>query len=210
MNISNILASSPVVAILRHIPLADTVTYAQAALNAGVRAFEVALNSENALDQISILRTSLPDEIFVGAGTCITVEKCRQAHDSGAQFFLSPAANDKVLEYCAESELALLPGVMTPSDVEKCVNHGFNHLKLFPASDLPKNYIRSLKGPFDGTEYVAVGGVSPSNMKDFFDRGFIGVGIGSNLFSKELVQQRKWDKACSELRGYTKILEGIK
>lgn len=198
-----ILSKSPIIAILRHIPIGDTIAYMNSAVSCGITAFEVALNSENALKQIRMLRDTSPN-ILIGAGTCTTVEKCKQALDSGAQFFLSPAANADVLKYCSENNLPLLPGVMTPSDVELCVNHGYRFLKLFPAGDLPKGYIRSLKGPFDNTEYVAVGGVSPENMIDFFTCGFVGVGIGSNLFPKHFVQEQNWESATEYLNKYTK------
>ena len=87
-----------------------------------------------------------------------------------------------------------MPGVMTPTDVALCLSYGYDTMKLFPAGDLPMGYIKSLKGPFSGTEYVAVGGVGPANIQQFFDAGFIGVGIGSSLAPKNLVQEGRWDE----------------
>ena len=69
-------------------------------------------------------------------------------------------------------------------------------MKLFPAGDFPMKYIRSLKGPFDGTEYVAVGGVNLDNARDFIENGFAGVGIGSNLMPKEFIQNKDWERAA--------------
>ena len=60
---------------------------------------------------------------------------------------------------------------------------------------LPSSYIKSLKGPFDGTEYVAVGGVTADNIECFLNNGFIGVGIGSNLMPKEYVKNNQWEQA---------------
>ena len=58
-------------------------------------------------------------------------------------------------------------------------------------------YIKSLKGPLDNTEYVAIGGVSPENLTDFFRQGYIGVGLGSSILPKDAVAARDWE-ACSK------------
>ena len=78
-----------------------------------------------------------------------------------------------VLEYCRDQGIAMLPGALTPSDVSACLRYGFSTIKLFPAGDMPKGYIKSLKGPLDGTEYVAIGGVNPGNIGDFFRQGYL-------------------------------------
>ena len=80
-------------------------------------------------------------------------------------------------------------------------------MKLFPAGDLPENYIKSLKGPFDGTEYVAVGGVNAGNIGNFFERGFIGVGMGQNMVPREYVEKKQWEEASAYVRG---LVQGIR
>ena len=104
------------------------------------------------------------------------------------------------LEFCRKNNIPLLPGVLTPTDVAVCLEYGYSIMKLFPAGDMPASYIKSLKGPFDGTEYVAVGGVKTDNIRSFFEQGFIGVGIGSNLVPKEYVAAGAWEKAAEHIR----------
>ena len=105
------------------------------------------------------------------------------------------------MEFCRRYDIPLLPGVLTPTDVAVCLEYGYTIMKLFPAGDMPPSYIKSLKGPFDGTEYVAVGGVDAGNIKTFLDNGFIGAGIGSNLIPKEYVKNDAWDKASEYVKG---------
>ena len=140
------------------------------------------------------------DKIVVGAGTAINVERAFSAVSAGAEFLLTPSTDVPVLEYCRKNNVPMLPGVMTPTDVSICVNWGFFTMKLFPAGDLPSNYIKSLKGPFDGTNYVAVGGVGVDNIRMFFERGFVGVGIGSKLVPAEYVKDNRWDEAAQYVR----------
>lgn len=189
-----IILKNPVCAILRGVDPEKVVPYAKAVYAGGVKMFEVAMNSEGAAGQIEALRQEFGESAWVGAGTVINEERCLQAKAAGAQFFLTPSATVSTLEFCRENEIPLLPGVMTPTDVAVCLAYGYSTMKLFPAGDLPMGYIKSLKGPYDGTEYVAVGGVSPKNIRQFFEAGFIGVGIGSSLAPKDLVQAGRWDE----------------
>ena len=189
-------ASNKICAILRNVPDQAALDYAKACVEGGVRMFEIAMNTPHAADQIRQISRYFGKDVLVGAGTVVTPQRCEEAHQAGAQFFLTPSASLCTLAYCRDHGIPLLPGVMSPTDVAVCLEYGFDLLKLFPASDLPAGYIKSLKGPFDGTDYVAVGGVSPQNVRDFFQRGFVGVGIGSNLFPKEYVAQGAWDKAA--------------
>ena len=193
ITMKELIQKNPICAILRHVNDEILVDYAKALYDGGVRMFEVDTNTVDAYVQIEKLRLCFGDTAMVGAGTVINKERCEGAKAAGAQFFLTPSTTVSTMEYCRKYDIPLLPGVMTPTDVAVCLEYGYTTLKLFPAGDLPMNYIKSLKGPFDGTEYVAVGGVSPANARQFMEAGYIGVGIGSNLAPKEYVKDRKWD-----------------
>ena len=205
----SILAKSPLIAILRHIPPEQAEPYAASLLRAGVRAVEVALNSAGALEEIALLKSRFGDALAVGAGTAVTVKKAQDAVAAGADFLLSPSSDGDVLRWCAEKGVRLLPGVLTPSDVSLCLRWGFSLLKLFPAGDFPPHYIRSLKGPFDETDYVAVGGVSLQNVRAFFEAGFLGVGVGSNLVPKEALRSGNWDQAEQSARAWVEQIPGL-
>ena len=197
----HILENNRICAIMRGVPLGKTLDYADAVYRGGVRMFEVAMNSGDAARQIELMRKHFGDNAYVGAGTVISAERCEAAREAGAQFFLTPSATTGTMEFCRRYDITLLPGVLTPTDVAVCLEYGYTIMKLFPAGDMPPSYIKSLKGPFDGTEYVAVGGVDAGNIKAFLDNGFIGVGIGSNLMPKEYVKNDAWDKASEYVKG---------
>lgn len=201
-----ILEHNKICAIMRNVPLEKTLDYAEAVYNGGIRMFEVAMNSHDAVRQIEMMRGRFGDEAYVGAGTVITQARCEAARQAGAQFFLTPSATVGTMEFCRRYDIPLLPGVLTPTDVAVCLEYGYSIMKLFPAGDMPPSYIKSLKGPFDGTEYVAVGGVSVDNIGEFLAQGFIGVGIGSSLIPKEYVKNNEWEKASEHIR---KIVEQV-
>ncbi|MFT4145041.1 MAG: bifunctional 4-hydroxy-2-oxoglutarate aldolase/2-dehydro-3-deoxy-phosphogluconate aldolase [Mobilitalea sp.] len=190
-----IIKENPIISIIRQLPLEHTIDYAQAVYNGGIKAFEIASNSTDAIKQISLLRSHFGSTAIIGAGTVTTLERAEEAMEAGAQFLLTPSTNRSILEFAKKNNIPILPGVMTPTDVDICYNLGYKVFKLFPAATLPLNYIQSLKGPFDDTDYVAVGGVTASNISQFFQSGFIGVGIGSNLIPREYIEANNWSAA---------------
>ena len=207
MNLRNVIKENPILAIMRNVPLEITLDYAKAIMDGGICFFEVALNSPNALEQISMLKKAYGDKAYIGAGTAITVERAKAAVEAGAQFLLAPSTDEEVLAYCQENNIPILPGALTPSDVTKCLKYGFEVIKLFPAGDMPKGYIKSLKGPLDNTDYIAIGGVNKDNISDFLKQGYIGVGLGSNILPKEAVANRDW---CAASEYVKELLKSIK
>ncbi len=195
-----IISKNSLLAIMRNVPIEQTIDYAQALINGGVCLFEVALNSPCAYQQISLLNNFFGEKICVGAGTAITVERAEKAIAAGASFLLTPGTPISVFEYCNQHDIKLLPGVLTPTDVAISLSYGYNVMKLFPAGDMPRGYIKSLKGPFDDTEYIAIGGVSIDNISEFLQNGFLGVGLGSNIMPKEVVAQGDWDAGTAYVK----------
>ena len=203
-----LVLENPILAILRNVPTDKVLNYAGAIMEGGIRFFEVALNSKDALEQIALLKKHYGHRAHIGAGTAITVERAKAAVEAGAEFLLAPSTDEDVLAWCRDNGVSMMPGALTPSDVSKCLRYGFSVIKLFPAGDMPKNYIKSLKGPFDETDYVAIGGVNRENMADFLAQGYIGVGMGSNVIPKEMVEQNDWIGAAKNVAQTVKMLGG--
>lgn len=195
MAIEEMIKKCRVCAILRNLPMDIFPEYASAVYRGGIRMFEVTMNSENAEQQIAFLRSNLGGGVYVGAGTVTTKERAEKALGAGAQFFLAPSSDKDILDYCNKRKIPFLPGVMTPSDISLCLSYGYNVMKLFPFRSLPENYIKDLKGPFDETEFVAVGGVGAENIDLVFRQGYIGAGIGSNLIPIDDIRQKDWGRS---------------
>jgi len=206
LKLHDTVRENPLLAILRGIPPQDAIPYAQACIEGGVRFFEVALNSPHALEEIRLLADAFGSDALLGAGTVLTPTQAEAALEAGARFLLSPSCPAPVLDWCRRTRTPYLPGVLTPTDVGLCLEYGFDTLKLFPAGSFPPSYIHNLKGPFDGTEYVAIGGVKPENTAELLRQGYLGVGMGSNLFPADCVAEKRWKNAARSLRALTDSL----
>jgi len=75
-------------------------------------------------------------------------------------------------------------------------------VKVFPCGLLGPSYIRELRGPFDHIDLVAVGGVTPDNLGDYFDAGAKAVGVSSSLFGKSALNEKDLKKLSGNVRAF--------
>lgn len=209
MTMEEIIQKNPLIAILRNIENEILPYYTEAILNGGIHAVEVAMNTPNGAEQIRLLHDKFGSDILLGAGTVITQERIFSSLNAGASFFLTPSVTEENLSTLCKSPIPVLPGVLSPSDVELCLRYGLHTMKLFPAASLPASYIKNLKGPFSDTQYVAVGGVSLANLPDIFKAGFVGAGIGSSLIPQQFLDNRDWKGAAEAVRRCCEVAQNV-
>lgn len=123
--------------------------------------------------------------IHIGAGTVSTKEEIDRLADMKVPYILTPGFDREIVSYAKKRGLEILPGVLTPTDVQMAVNCGITLMKLFPADAFGANYVKSLKGPFPRTDYMAVGGVDLDTAASFFQNGFAGIAVGSSLVPRK-------------------------
>lgn len=152
----------------------------------GIDTIEVSLSEyDKGIECIRrILNSNLFGQLNVGAGTVTKTEQIDVLLELNVKFILTPGYDENLICYAMEKGLEILPGVLTPSEVQKALGRGLKLLKLFPADAFDMKYIKALKGPFPQVDYIAVGGVNEQNINEFFNMGFRGVAIGSNLVPK--------------------------
>ena len=174
-------------AIIRDVEPEYAVDIVKVLTEEGIGGIEVSLSEpEKGIACIkAILNEFRGSDIRVGAGTVTKAEEIRQLAELGVGFILTPGYDDSIVTCALKAGMEVLPGVLTPSEVQQAVNRGIHLLKLFPADAFGLSYIKSLKGPFPEIDYVAVGGVNERNIKEFFQAGFSGVAIGNNLVPRK-------------------------
>lgn len=195
------------VAILRNIPTEKMSEVLTILSEEGVKFVEITMNSKGAEEQIKLASTLFSEKLIIGAGTVNNVETLKRAMKNGANYFLTPGLNEEVLKYASEKNIPGVPGFTTVTEALMAMRYGFKFLKLFPAGEFPMSYLKSIKGPLDDLDCMAVGGVDESNVQEFFKGGYLAVGIGGNLIPKKHLEDSNWDeirKNVREIRGKTK------
>jgi 2-dehydro-3-deoxyphosphogluconate aldolase/(4S)-4-hydroxy-2-oxoglutarate aldolase len=193
------IAKGRVIAILR----GDYVGYfkqiARTLADAGVTAMEVTLNSPQAEQGIREMRAELGDAFLIGAGTVLNESQAYAALQAGAQFIVAPNTNMRVVEFCVERDLCVVPGAYTATEVMNAVEMGAHMVKLFPAE---LGYFKAIRAPLNHVPFVTTGGVSLDNAADYVKAGAVAVGMGSQLIGDYV----KEDGGIEELSRRAKML----
>ena len=181
----------PVLGIIRGIDEDSLPGVLEAAFSGGLRFLEITLNTPGVFLLIKKAIEQFPD-LCIGAGTVLSTETAQKAVDAGAKFFVAPNLNVKVAEFCYKNNLAYFPGALTPTEIEKAWGSGATMVKVFPASQMGPNYFKLLKGPFGHIKLMAVGGVGPQNIPDYFYSGASAVALGGSIFSLSRMANREY------------------
>ena len=181
------LARVPAMAILRGAGAAEAVGVAEACWDAGIPLVEVSLSGDDALATLEAVCERARDVgRSAGAGTVLTPGQVRDAAAAGAAFAVAPGLDPDTVAAARDRRLPYLPGVATPSEVQQALALGCRTLKLFPASTLGTEWLRSLAGPFPEARFVAVGGIDAESASDWLEAGALAVGVGSALSAATL------------------------
>lgn len=183
-----------VLAVLRG-PSPDlTLKMVDALIKGGVIGIEITYTTPNAAEVVKTLNQAFGSEIVLGMGTLTKPEQVEESVNAGATFLVSPHTDPILGKEMAGSGVPVMLGALTPSEVMRAVGLGSDVVKIFPGSLGGPAYMKALKGPFPGIPMMPTGGVSESNLVDWFKAGAFAVGAGSNLCPKEYALAGEFDK----------------
>lgn len=174
------IATDRLVAILRGTDADATVAAARTLLASGVTTLEIALTLAEAEEAIAQIVADAPADALIGAGTVLTEADADRAVAAGAQFIVTPTLTASV-EYAIRQGIGVLPGVYTPTEIQRGLDLGAAAVKLFPAASLGPGFIRAVRDPFPEARIIPVGGVSLESIDGFLAAGAFGFGIGGPL-----------------------------
>lgn len=187
--------ASGMVPVFYHQDAEFAVEVLHACYEGGLRLFEFTNRGKNAntvFQRIqSFARTSLPD-MLLGAGSVISSNSAEDYIGMGADFIVSPLFSEAVTDICKKKEILCIPGCGTVTELGKAQQAGAELVKLFPAEVLGPSFIRAVLGPMPWSKIMPTGGVTTErdNLREWFDAGAFCVGMGSSLFSRELMEKK--------------------
>lgn len=167
---------------------------AEALLKAGLDVMEITFRTSAAEASIREIANRFP-AMCVGAGTLLTSEQVERAKGAGAQFGVAPGFNPKVVQTAKRLGLSMVPGVMTPTELEGAMDAGCSILKFFPAEAAGGvKFLKALAGPYGhtGVKFVPTGGIDAKNMGDYLALPVVAAIGGSWMVDKKLVADGRW------------------
>tara|TARA_R110000744_G_scaffold273937_2_gene387162 strand:+ start:918 stop:1556 length:639 start_codon:yes stop_codon:yes gene_type:complete len=183
---------APIVGIVRGVSMDVMQDIAKAYLRAGLHTIEITMNTPGAAQMIAMLRKEF-QQLNVGAGTVCNLQDYEIAVAAGAQFIVTPIIDEAVIKTAVAQEIPIFPGAYSPTEIYRAWSLGASAVKIFPASQLGVQFIRDIAAPLNNIKLLPTGGVSIDNIKSFFEAGVVGVGMGSSLFNKKLIQEMDFE-----------------
>ena len=123
---------------------------AEALCKGGLACAEVTFRTDAAEESIRIMSEKFP-EMLVGAGTVLTTEQADRAVKAGAKFIVSPGLNPEVVKWCQAHEVPVIPGIVTPTEMEQAIGLGLTMVKFFPAEPAGGiSMIKAMAAPYTG------------------------------------------------------------
>jgi 2-dehydro-3-deoxyphosphogluconate aldolase / (4S)-4-hydroxy-2-oxoglutarate aldolase len=188
----SVLKLQPVVPVLIIDDAAQAVPLARALVAGGLKAIEITMRTPAALDAIRAVANEVEGAV-AGAGTILNAKHFDEAVKAGSQFIVSPGATPNLLAAARDSEVPLLPGAVTSSEVMALKEEGYEVLKFFPAEQAGgASYLKSLASPFAGVMFCPTGGISLKNAKDYLSLPNIICVGGSWVAPKDMVAAGDW------------------
>ena len=163
---------------------------AEALMEAGLPHIEITLRTECALEAMRAIRAEFP-EMTVGAGTIIEPKIIQELVAMGIAFGVSPGLNPKTIELAKALNFTMIPGVVTPSEVEQGLSMGLKLLKFFPAEQAGgAKMLKALSGPYGhtGVKFVPTGGINAQNAQSYLDLTVTEAIGGSWFVDKKLIE----------------------
>ena len=187
-----IMTGQPVIPVLKIARAADAAPLARALAKGGLPAIEITLRTREALDAIRIAAAEVPEAI-VGAGTILSARQFDQAVDAGARFIVSPGTTQELLDAARRSDVPLLPGAITPSEIMAAAEEGYSLLKFFPAEQAGgAAFLKALSSPLGGVRFCPTGGITAVNAASYLSLSNVICVGGSWVAPDELVDAGDW------------------
>lgn len=188
----------------------DAAPLAKALVEGGLPCAEVTFRTAAAEESIKLMTAEYPD-MFVGAGTVLTIDQVDRAVAAGAKFIVSPGFDPEIVDYCLEKEIPVFPGCITPSEVAQAVKRGLKVVKFFPAEQFGGvATIKAMAAPYVGLKFMPTGGVNAKNLESYLGCDKIIACGGSWMVKGDLVKAGKFDEIKAMTEEAVKLVAEIR
>ncbi len=181
---------------------------------AGVRVFEFTNRGSNALEVFRHLSETASglEGMILGIGTIWSLEDADNFLNAGAQFVVSPGLDKSMGQVLTDRNVLWVPGCGTVSEVSEALKAGAQLIKIFPGNVLGPSFAAAVKSVLPEVKIMPTGGVKPTaeNLASWFDAGVLCVGMGSQLFSKNLIKSANYAELQNDISDALSLVRSVR
>lgn len=203
------LKKEKLVAVIRAESKEQCEKIADAAIKGGINFIEITMTVPDAIDVIKLLSEKYKsnEEVVIGAGTVLDSETARMVILAGAKYVVSPALNLDMIKMCNRYRIAVMPGIMTASEIVQALETGVDILKIFPSCMIEPNTVKAFKEPFPQANFMPTGHFSIDEVEAWLEAGVVAVGIADTLTFG--AKTGNYDLITKNAIGFVNAVKGI-
>ena len=193
MTVDELMAVQPVIPVITVERVEDAIPLASALAGNGLRVLEVTLRTSAAL--ACIREMTKVSGAIVGAGTVLSANDTMLAREAGATFIVTPGLSAATVAAARESNIPVLPGIATATELMQGLDLGLTRFKFFPAEQAGgRAMLDAFRGPFGAVKFCPTGGISLELARDYLKRPNVGCVGGGWVCPTKLIDAKKWDE----------------
>jgi 2-dehydro-3-deoxyphosphogluconate aldolase/(4S)-4-hydroxy-2-oxoglutarate aldolase len=209
----SILKAQGVLPLVTQINIQTAQIVLQSAADAGIKIIEFAARATDAKEvfsQMVAFKKTNNLDVKIAVGSILSVDDAQIFHELGADCIVCPHTDLEIGNYCLKNNIYWIPGAATLNEVLNANRLGAEIVKLFPADKIGgPGYVKAIRAPFPNLKIMPTGGVTleENNLKSWFKSGVVCVGIGSNLFSKEMLLNLNYKQSLEAFQNLIEVVE---
>jgi len=188
----------------------------KACYDGGIRVFEFTNRGDFAhevFNEINKWAINACPEMIMGVGSVIDQGTASMYIQIGTNFIVSPLIDEDMAKVCNRRKIAWSPGCGSVTEINRAHELGAEVVKIFPGSSVGgPDFVSGVKGPMPWASIMPTGGVSPdeANLKGWFKAGVHCVGMGSQLFPKEVIESGNYQAITDKCSEALAIIQKLK
>ena len=209
----SILKTQGVLPLVTQINIQTAQIVLQSAADAGIKIIEFAARASDAKEVFSQMiefKKANNLDVKIAVGSILNIDDAKTFHQLGADCIVCPHTDLEIGNYCFQNNIYWIPGAATLNEILQANKLGAEIVKLFPADKIGgPGYVKAIRAPFPDLKIMPTGGVTleESNLKSWFKSGVVCVGIGSNLFSKEMLLNLNYKQSLEAFQNLIEVVE---
>lgn len=198
LTVLNSMISTGMVPVFYHQDAEIAKEVVKACYTGGIKAFEFTNRGDFAQEVFAEIVKFAQKEcpgMIVGIGSIVDPATAAMYIQLGANFVVGPLFNPEISKICNRRLIPYIPGCGSVTEINQAQETGCDICKIFPAGNVGgPSFIKNVLAPMPWSQFMVTGGVEPTeeNLKAWFSAGVKCVGMGSNLFPKEVINEKRW------------------
>lgn len=187
----------------------------KACYDGGARLFEFTSRGDFAhevfAELIKYSQKELPGMIM-GVGSITDAAAASYYMQIGANFIVTPVLREDIAIVCNRRKVLWSSGCGSLTEIARAEELGCEIVKLFPGEIYGPQFVKGALAPQPWTSIMPTGGVAPTleSLKSWFSAGVTCVGMGSQLISKEIIENSDFEKLKNDVKLSLEIIQQLR